>query len=388
MDIGTVRIGGATHGRSLALTALRTGRTITTLFTPERPQVGRPHVEQRNPAMATNSMPTDSDRPAKVGAESAETGEPASPIGENGRTARPASFLDGLKAALRFLLPLARRRAPASPATIMRATSWIVPLGLLIGLLWVGTFRATWKIYGEIATVRVVPALMIVLIESLFTGLYLVLGLARTVHLLAGDRPLRPEPQAGDDQNASPDSPSALGNLFSLEPLSPLGTLAMCLVVLCQWVLITSFPWESPWWPSPRDWRHHFNFLYPAPLYRPLLLAPIWGRWGILLAATIGRTARHADSETTGLSRAMNPARLLRQSILPIALTAIYCSRGGNLAIGIILSMLVFGVTYLVAVILARRGGGQSRQSLYAAGQIAQLVFLAICRAFWLFIHR
>ncbi|HVP13073.1 MAG TPA: hypothetical protein VMV94_18000 [Phycisphaerae bacterium] len=301
-----------------------------------------------------------------------------------------ASLLESLAAALRFLLPLGRRRAPAQPATLSRATSWIVPLGLLIGLLWAGTFRVTWKLYGEIATVRVVPALMIVLIESLFTGLYLVLGLARTVHLLAGDRPLRPEPYIGDagEGGPAPNSQPVHGNPLSLEPLSPIGTLAMCLVVLCQWVLITSIPWESPWWPAPNDWRHHFNFLYPAPLYRPLLLAPIWGRWGILVAATIGRTARHVDSETVGLSQAMSPARLLRQSVLPIALTAVYCSRGGNLAIGIIMSMLVFGVTYVVAVIMARRGGGQSRQSLYAAGQIAQLVFLALCRAFWLFIHR
>jgi hypothetical protein len=338
--------------------------------------------------MATNPSPFDPDRAPEPADEVADTTLPTSPVDRNDGTAPQASRFEGLIAALRFLLPIGRRRVPISAAAAARAASWIVPLGLLIGLLWAGTFRATWKIYGEIATVRVVPSLMIVLIESLFTGLYLVLGLARTVHLLAGDRPLRPEPQADNNQAPAISRCHTASGLLSLEPLSPIGTLALCLVVLCQWVLITSLPWESPWWPSPRDWRHHFNFLYPAPLYRPLLLAPIWGRWGILLAATIGRTARHADSEVIGLSRAMSPTRLLRQSILPIALTAVYCSRGGNLAIGIILSMVVFGLTYLVAVIMARRGGGQSRQSLYAAGQIAQLVFLAICRAFWLFIHR
>ena len=324
-----------------------------------------------------NLTPTEPEPPTDLG-------------GESNTPSRRASFIEGLAAALRFLLPLGRRRAPIHPATFDRATSWIVPLGLLVGLLWAGTFRATWKIYGEIATVRVVPALMIVLIESFFTGLYLVLGLARTVHLLAGEHPLRSEPHSGDIANQGPASgpEPAPSNPLSPEPLSPLGTLALCLAVLCQWVLITSIPWESPWWPAPRDWRHYFNFLYPAPLYRPLLLAPIWGRWGLLLAATIGRTARHVDSETIGLSQAMSPARLLRQTILPLALTAIYCSRGGNLAIGIILSMLVFGVTYLVAVVMARLGGGQSRQSLYAAGQIAQLAFLALSRAFWLFIHR
>jgi hypothetical protein len=340
--------------------------------------------------MATNPESTEPEAFEELAEEAAGTGIEISAMAVNGDGGRPGSRFGGLAAALRFLLPLGRLRNPPSAATFSHATSWIVPIGLLIGLLWVGTFRATWKIYGEIATVRMVPALMIVLFESLFTGLYLVLGLARTVHLLAGQRPLRPEPPAPDAPGRGSEAGSlwAIGNPLSPEPLSPLGTLVMILVVLCQWVLITSIPWESPWWPSPSDWRHHFNFLYPAPLYRPLLLAPIWGRWGILLAATIGRTARHVDAETAGLSSAMNPARLLRQSILPIALTAIYSSRGGNLAIGFILSLLVFGATYLVAVIIARRGGGQSRQSLYAAGQIAQLVFLGVSRAFWLFMHR
>ena len=34
-----------------------------------------------------------------------------------------------------------------------------------------------------------------------------------------------------------------------------------------------------------------------------------------------------------------------------------------------------------------RRGGGQTKQSLFAAGQVAQLAFLAIYRAFWPLIH-
>lgn len=289
-------------------------------------------------------------------------------------TGPPPGRLAGLGAALRFMLPLGRRHDGGAPGAESQAAFWIIPIGLVVGLMWVGVFRATWRIYGEIATVRVVPALMVLLLESLFTGYYLVLGLARTVHTLAGERPLR------SDQTL----PTTNGS----QPLSPTATLVLGLTVLTQWVLITSIPWESPWWPSPSDWRHYFNPLYPAPLYRPLLLTPIWGRWGILLAATIGRASRHADSQTKALERAMSPGGLLRQTILPMALTAIYCSRGGNLVIGATISLLVFGATYIAAVVMARRGGGQTRHSMYATGQIAQLSFLAIYRAFWLFIHR
>ncbi len=302
------------------------------------------------------------------------------PPGLESGSPQPGSggWFGGLGAALKFTLPLGRRREGGDP----KAAFWIIPIGLVIGLIWVGVFRATWRIYGEIATVRVIPALMIVLVECLFTGHYLFVGLARAVNTLASEQPLRPETDGeAEPHRHVPGEGSAL-------VLSPTATLTMGLAVLALWVLITSIPWESPWWPAPSDWRHRFSFLYPSPIYRPLLLTPIWGRWGILLAATIGRTARHADGQTQALERAMSPGRLLRQTILPVVLTAVYCSRGGNLVIGAIISLLVFGAAYLAAVIMARRGGGQTRQSLYATGLIAQIAFLAIYRAFWLVIHR
>jgi hypothetical protein len=157
--------------------------------------------------------------------------------------------------------------------------------------------------------------------------------------------------------------------------------------VLALWALVTSIPFEPPWWPSPSDWRHYFNFLYPRPIYRPLVLAPIWGHWGILLAATIGRTASHADAPTVHFCQAMRPGRLLVHTILPTALTAIYASREENRLIGVVISLLVLGVAYAAAVIFARKGDGQTRQSLLAVGMVALLAFLAIYRAFWPFIH-
>ena len=54
---------------------------------------------------------------------------------------------------------------------------------------------------------------------------------------------------------------------------------------------------------------------------------------------------------------------------------------------GVVLAMVVFAVTYVVSVVMARRGGGQTRQSLFAAGQIAQLTCLALYRGFWPLIH-
>lgn len=244
----------------------------------------------------------------------------------------------------------------------------MVPIALGIGLLWAGIFRLSWRVYGEAGNVRVIPALVIVLVECLVTGPFLALGLARTAHLLTGAKPL----VAATDPKA---------------PLSPVGTLVLCLTVLSEWVLIASIRDDAAWWPSLKDWRSHFSFMYPAPIYRPLLLAPIWGRWGMLLAASVGRTARGADDATVAFCESMRPARMLRHAVLPVALTAIYFSREGNFFIGLIMALIVFAATYLVAVIMAQRGGGQSRQSIFAAGQTAQLAFLAVCRAMWPLIY-
>jgi hypothetical protein len=282
-----------------------------------------------------------------------------------GAAARRPLDLRGLWEVLRFFLPLGRSEVDTGRPL---AVAWVVPVGLLTGLAWAGCFKLAWRVYGETANLRLIPALVVVLLECLLTGPFLALGLSRTVHLLAGVRPTR----GGTDPAA---------------PLSPVGTLILGLTLLSEWVLIASIPVVSGWWPSTGDWRHHFNFLYPAPLYRPLVLAPLWGRWAILLAATIGRTARQADPTTVALCDAMRPRRVLLHCLLPFALTSVFFSRGGNLLIGVVLGLLVFGVTYLVGVGMARRGGGQTRQSLYAAGQIAQLAFLALYRAFWPAIH-
>lgn len=276
---------------------------------------------------------------------------------------RPRS---SLVQALHFLFPLSSREVAGPALGFARVTWWIVPLGLLVGLLWAGVFRLTWRIFGEAGNLQIVPALSVVLLECLLTGPFLAMGLARTAHLLTGEHPRRDE-------------------TGRRTPLSPVGTLVLILTIVCQLVLIMSMRAEGQWWPP--DWRSHFNFMYPSPIYRPLLLAPVWGRWAILLAACIGRPGHDADPDTKALCNAMHPKRLLAVTILPLVLTAIYCSRSQNFLIGVIIGMIVLAVSYVVAVAMSWRGGGQTRQSLFATAQIAQLAFLALYRAFWSFIH-
>lgn len=249
-----------------------------------------------------------------------------------------------------------------------RASHWFVPIGFIIGLIWIGVFRSTWRLYGEVGSIRPIPALAVILVESLLTGPFLVMGLARTIHLLAGEQPRRPD----EARNV---------------PLSPVGTLVLGLALLAEFVFILSLPAEGGWWPQRSGWKQYLNLLYPQPIYQPLLLAPIWGRWAILLAATIGRTAHGTDPTTVALCSEMTPGRLLRRTIIPLMLTAYYCGRSNNYMMGVIVALIVFCAAYLVSVVIAVRGGGQTRQSLFASGMVGQLAFLAVYRALWRFIH-
>jgi hypothetical protein len=276
-----------------------------------------------------------------------------------------ARLFAGLATALAFLLPLGRRAEPRSGEAVPDFARWFVLTGFVIGLAWAGGFRLVWRLYGETGGLRIAPSLAIVLLESLFTGALLALGLARSAVLLTGGRSASP---AGLDSSA---------------PLPAVGTLVLFLVILSQFAMILAVRATPGWWPPPEDWRSTFNFMYPQPIYRPLLLAPIWGRWGILVAATIGRTAPHADAVTAALSKSMRPGRLLLHALVPMLLTAIYCSRSKNYMTGVLIGLLVFGVTYVAAVAFARRGDGQTRQSMYAAGQVAQVSFLIIYLGSW-----
>lgn len=278
-----------------------------------------------------------------------------------------ATAWQGLIAALRLVFPVGRngRDLPTNAHGI--CIHWIVPLGLIVGLAWAGLFRVSWRIFGETGSLRPIPALAIVLLDCCFTGTFLVLGFARTVDTLTGSTP-------------------AMRPLNRSAPFSQIASLALCLIILTEFILILSIRPETPWWPS-TGWRAKFNWIYPAPIYRPLILAPLWGRWGMIVAACVGRTGRDAEPEVRAFVASSRPLHLLTHAILPIVLSVIYCAKAGNYFVGLKLGLLVFGVTYMASVIMARRGEGHTRYSLHAAAQIAQIASLAVHRALWSEIH-
>ncbi len=258
--------------------------------------------------------------------------------------------------AMQFMLPMGD--PPRGDAAFWRRASyWFLPIGLGIGLLWVGVFRGLWRLYGEeVTSLRLVPAVGVLAVDVIFTGYCLFVGLTTVVDALTGPRHAR-EPEH--------DVPT---------PPTLTAIMALLLALIVQLVLISAVRTGDWWWPS--DWRRHLNFAYPQLIYRPLLLAPLWGRWAILLAALLGRVAPRSHPAAMGLSKAVSPGLVMVNFLLPLSLTAVYCSRSGNLILGTIIALTVLGLTFVSSVIIARRGGGQTRRSMLAAGKMAELIFL------------
>jgi hypothetical protein len=228
---------------------------------------------------------------------------------------------------------------------------WLVPGGLLIGLIYVGLYRGCWRVFGEVAGVRLIPAVAVWMLDAALLGCPMFLGAARTA-----DRWGRPDGSPDDARQGIA------------------GQVALVVLLVFKLALWMAIPQGIAGWPV--DWRRYLNFLYPYPVYRPLILAPLWGRWGLILAGSIARTAPTAARAPTGLSATASPAVVLGWFVVNLAVTAIYCGRHGRWMIGCIIGLAVLGVTFLFAVLAARRFSGRTRFTVYAAGGLAEIVFL------------
>jgi hypothetical protein len=293
-------------------------------------------------------------------ASSAEVGEGTGPPQHRPGFARRTTR--GLVAALRFLLPFGH--APAAEEGIWRATAhWLIVLGFLTGLIWTGWFSFLWWKFGQIERIRVIPALGVLLLDVTFLGYTFFRGTILTVQEILNCPRTNRKDSSGLQYQP---------NLTS--------TLAVVLLLLTKFGLIVSIPTTPLWWPS--DWRQHLMWMYPETVYRPLLLAPMWASWGMLLAAAVGRVSENRSAPVAALGRAVTPTIILSWFVALTVGTAIYCSHHGNVMVGVILSLLVLGVTFSAAALVAQRLGGQTEHSVYAAGQLAQLSFLTGFLAF------
>lgn len=287
----------------------------------------------------------DADRPPSLDAETPP------PAPDAPRTAA------GLRTAFGLLLPIPiDRNAPAPPTT----WQWLLPAALPIGLAWMWTFRPSWRIFGEVVEQRLMPMLVLLIADVALFSRRLHEG---ALHTMA----------VGRDGLLDESQPLS----FRQQQYSWLWTLTL---LLSKYILLLSLPEGPYFWPS--DWRAYLAWAYPEVIYRPLVLAPLWSAWGIVLAFGMGRPHPQADALTRSLMQSSRPSHAILAFFPLAALTTIYCGRDQHWMLGTIIALLVFTATSVAGVLLARRQNGHTFDSLTATGLSAQMSFLLIYVAF------
>lgn len=260
----------------------------------------------------------------------------------------PPSPPGDFRRAVNFLLPL--RSADAEPIAGGTYTAhWFVPIGLMIGTIYAAVFGGVWFLYGEYFGLRLLPTIILLVVDAGFFGNRLWRGACVTADDLCHND-------------------GVLSRAF--RP----ALLVLVLLIFLKAALILCLPRGQQW--SIGDWRRFLLLVYPQPIYRPLILMPIWGRWAMLLALSLGRAQADEPPDFLRLMKSAKLRVVLVWLIICMALTAAYCGKGGNVAAGLLISGITLALAYLICVILAWRLGGLTRVSVYAVGLVAEMTFL------------
>lgn len=243
-----------------------------------------------------------------------------------------------------------------------RAAQWLPIWGLGIGIVYAIVFGLTWRVFGEYQGIRWVPAVAVLAADLSFCGYRMLAGTAS----LTSQRSIE---EGGTPPNLR-------------------GLLVVQLLMLIKFALLVSLPigiWRSGGW-DPVFGK--LGFLYPRAIYRALLLAPLWGRWAMMLAVTIGRIAPSAPPRFRRMADGSSLAAIGASWLLLAVLTTIYCSGSGeHLTHGVILALVGMVMAYLAGFVLARRFGGQTEATVGAVGLITEVTFLicfvGVCNAIY-----
>jgi cobalamin synthase len=106
---------------------------------------------------------------------------------------------------------------------------------------------------------------------------------------------------------------------------------------------------------------------------------PLWGRWAVLMAATIGRVAPSGSSRLHNIAEGNSLTMVMLYWLAACAMTVLFCSPDSTHVAWITLIGLgVLMVAYLASFALSRRFGGQTEATVMAVGAIVEFTFLLI----------
>lgn len=232
---------------------------------------------------------------------------------------------------------------------------------LVVGLLLCGAFAGSWKLFGDIyfaewTRLRIIPPMVMVLVLCVLEFKQL-LGVGITA-----ERIVLGTPNTGISTNDA------------VRQVTFVGVVAVVLTILVKFSLLLAMPDHLPWWPD--DWRHVFNPLYPAMHYRVLILLALWGKAGLLVAASTGSQSPNIAVRDSELRRRIGIAELVFNLVLVVTVTTVYFSSVNGRSLGLIVALVIFVVVYLASMFVSRYQGGHDHFSMLACAELGQIALL------------
>lgn len=262
------------------------------------------------------------------------------------------SSVSAVRLAARYLLT-PRDTAHEPDSRWHRAGRWFVFWGAVFGFVYVFVYWLTWSVFGEYMQIRLVPCVCLLMVDQLWLG----------HRLSAGCVALR---------NHETDTRDPLG-----VPPHHRTTMLILILVMLKLALLIYIPSGRHFVFPSISWRSSLGQTLPEPVYFPLFLMPMWGRWAMMLSLTMGRVVPTASRRlTTMVEGARLRGPLFWGIFLMLVTLVLACPQAKYVPHGIVVVMATLLMAYSLAFAIIRIERGQSEAGLNATGALAEIAFL------------
>ena len=236
----------------------------------------------------------------------------------------------------------------------------LIGLGAATGAALALAYGLAWRLYGDLATLRIIPAALTL------AGLMLLLFPRAWSALVRLDALLHRPPRNARRARMHASNP-AHGSTSGATPT---------ILTLLLFAALLAIP--VPLYQQRSDADGLLARLQPPVPFDALALAPMWFVAGIMMAATLGRPARQADRLTAAFCLYVRARHASLAAALPAGLCAWWLSPGIAAPYGISTACLSLTLSFLTAAWLVRPARGHTTHTLQACGFLTMLYYLLI----------
>jgi len=242
------------------------------------------------------------------------------------------------------------RLADAAPERFARAWMGLMGLSLLWGIAMAYLFGGARSLFGDVTGMLVIPAATVTALTVMWLYRRAVVDLARAI---------------------------VRGRAEQIAPGAAAITLVLALAMLGL---------ES-WQPDYSDSMPWFLHWIPRTMFRPLILAPLWGAWAMLITLQFCRPTERTEPAVAALARGCGPLTAAMCMLVPFAAT-VFSFRPFYSTHDRWQHLIIPSLTALTAIaggwLFCRLDGAPMRRGLLATNMLTQLVlilaYLAIIR--------